>query len=203
MTTLSAILVAAQIGASPALAQAPSAEQNRLEIELLKLAQRNTWNGVDRTYRKLLDLGVALPPQDHYLAGRAALANGATLLAWYRLRRAERSDPGVDSAQRDAHEAASQERDAIEARYGMVSIYVGEGAVPVLFRETMPFALQERDAIVTAQRIISEGRAFRGFLPIGSYAIDAVKFEVAPHNTHAAGPEDADEAWLVITAGER
>jgi hypothetical protein len=181
----------------PAAAQSPNpAEVARLEEELVKLAQRNTWTGVDRTYRRLLEVGASLPAQDHYLGAQAALGRGDTLLGWHRLRRAERADPGVDTIQRDAHDAAVREARAIGDRYGLVSIYVGEGSVPVLFRETMPFAQQERDSIIAAQRAISEMRAYRGFLPVGSYAIDAVKFDVASSEGEVGG-------YLVVNAGDR
>ncbi|MEZ4238273.1 MAG: hypothetical protein R3F59_19405 [Myxococcota bacterium] len=192
------ILATFALLAPPALAQAapPSpAEVTRLEDELVKLAQRNTWTGVDRTYRRLLDHGGALPPQDHYLGAQSALSRGDTLLAWYRLRRAERSDPGIDTLQREAQEAATREVTAIGERYGLVSIFVGHGAVPVLYRDAMPFAQQERDAIIAAQRIISEQRTFRGFLPVGSYAIDAVKFDVQS--------DGQVEGYLVVDAGDR
>jgi hypothetical protein len=80
----------------------------------------------------------------------------------------------------------------METSYGLVSLYVGDGAVPVLFREQMPFGQQERDSIVAAQRSVSSTRTFRGLLPVGSYALDAVKFEVQPSTE-----------WMVVTAGSR
>lgn len=175
-----------------AVAQDRVAERHRLEEELVKLAQRNTWTGVDRTYRRLLDLDVALPAQDHYLGAQAALAQGETLLGWYRLHRVEEDALGTDPLQIEAFTSTQRELEQIADRYGLVSIYVGDGAVPVLFRDAMPFAQQERDAIVAAQRTVSSIRAFRGFLPVGNYAVDAVKFEVV-----------ASDDWLVITAGER
>ncbi|MEQ1567647.1 MAG: hypothetical protein ABMA64_18535 [Myxococcota bacterium] len=181
-------------------AEVDSAELRRLEDELLKLAQRNTWTGVERTYQRLLDLepapnrpgALVLAPLDHHLGAKAALARGETLLAYYRLRRARGAEPFGDPVQLEAKESATQELQEIDARYGLVSVYVGEGAVPVLFREVMPFGQEERDAIVTAQKKVTETHAFRGLLPAGSYAIDAVKFDVTP------GRE-----WLVVTAGER
>lgn len=175
-----------------AWAQDRVAERYRLEEELVKLAQRNTWTGVARTYRRLLDLEVALPAQDHYLGAQAALAEGQTLLAWHRLNRVNEATVGSDPVQIEALAATRRALDEIGARYGLVSIYVGNGAVPVLYRDAMPFPQQERDAIVTAQQTVSSIQAFRGFLPVGNYAVDAVKFEVV-----------ASEEWLVITAGER
>lgn len=179
-----------------AVAQDPLAERTRLEDELVRLAQRNTWTGVERTYRRLVDLDVELRPQDHYLAAQAALARGEVLLGWYRLRRARAMPAGVDTAQLEAAEAAERESDQIDQRYGLVSVYVGAEAVPALLREGMPFGQQERDAILAAQRAIGDTHAFRGLLPIGAYALDGQKFEVAPR------PAGAEPGWLVVTAGQ-
>ena len=175
-----------------AWAQDRVAERYRLEEELMKLAQRNTWSGVARTYRRLVELDVALPAQDHYLGAQAALAEGETLLAWHRLNRVDERSVGTDPIQIEALASTQRELDEIRSHYGLVSIYVGDGAVPVLYRDAMPFPQQERDAIVAAQQTVSSIRTFRGFLPIGNYAVDAVKFEVV-----------ASDEWLVITAGER
>lgn len=173
-------------------AQDRVAERHRLEEELVKLAQRNTWTGVDRTYGRLIDLDVALPAQDHWLGAQAALAEGQTLLGWYRLNRVDEASVGTDPVQLDAFASTQRELEEIKARYGLVSIYVGSGAVPVLYRDAMPFPKEERDAIVAAQKTVSAIHTFRGFLPVGNYAVDAVKFEVV-----------ATDEWLVITAGER
>jgi hypothetical protein len=174
-----------------ALAQDPSvAERKRLEDELVKLAQRNTWSGVDRTYRSLVELDTPLSVEDHRLGAQAAQTQGDALLAWYRLRRVKQ---GVrDGESSPSYDTAIEQLETMESSYGLVALYVGDGAVPVLFREQMPFGQQERDAIVAAQRSVSTTRTFQGLLPVGSYAIDAVKFEVQP------GTE-----WMVVTAGQR
>ncbi|MEQ1504978.1 MAG: hypothetical protein ABMB14_22285 [Myxococcota bacterium] len=175
-----------------AFAQDPLAEKQRLEDELVKLAQRNTWTGVDRTYRRLIELDVALSPEDHYLAARAAFAAGQTGVGWFRLRRALATPEPSDPVQVEARLSAERESAALADRFGLVSIYVGQGAVPVLYREAMPFSQQERDAIVAAQKAVSAGHGFRGYLPVGSYALDTVRFEVV-----------ANDDWLVVTAGVR
>jgi hypothetical protein len=169
-----------------------SAELRRLEDELVKLAQRNTWTGVERTYQRLLELQPLLPPLDHQLGAKAALADGKTLLAYYRLRRAKEADPGADPVQIEARDAASQEIASMDGRYGLVSMYCGSGAVPALYRDAMPFAQEERDAIAAAQKAITETHAYRGLLPVGNYALDTQKFEVS-----------ASRDWLVVTTGER
>lgn len=192
------ILLFSWFAGGPADAQDPLAERTRLEDELVRLAQRNTWSGVERTYQRLVALDVELRPQDHYLAAQAALARGDVLLGWYRLRRARTMPPVVDTVQQEAAEAAERESDQIDQRYGLVSVYVGADAVPALLREGMPFGQQERDAILAAQRLIGDTHAFRGLLPIGTYALDGQRFEVSPST--ASGPR-ADPEWLVVTAG--
>lgn len=175
---------------SPALA-ADTAELRRLEDELVKLAQRNTWAGVERTYKTLMSMDTKLSPLDHQLGAKAAFANGQTMLAYYRLRRAADADAG-DPAQIDARDAARAEFESLDERYRLVSIYAAPGSVPVLYRDAMPFGQEERDAVEAAQASVRATHTFRGLLPVGNYALDAVKFEVTP---------GAD--WLVVTAGER
>lgn len=175
--------------ASMALAD-PASEHERLGEELRRLAQRNTWSGVDRTYRDLVALRIPLPPSEHLLGAQAALASGETLLAYWRLRRAEEPPADAAPSELEAVATAGGDRRAIETRYGLVSLSVGEGAVPVLYRDDMPFAPQERDAIVAAQKHVSATRAFRGLLPAGTYRLDDASFTVLP------GP-----AWNVVVAG--
>jgi len=174
-------------------AQDPTGEHGRLGSELVKLAQRNTWSGVERTYRSLVALGVPLTPQQHLLGAQAALTTGETLLAAWRLRRVPgEAQAGASAADVDAVATAASLRETIAARYGLVSVYVGQGSVPALFRDDMPFAQQEQDSITAAQRTVGTTRAFAGLLPVGTYRIDAETFTVEP------GPD-----WLVVAVGAR
>jgi hypothetical protein len=184
------LLVAAAWPQAPAETSA-DAERRRLEEELVKLAQRNTWVGVERTYQRLVALEVALGCQDHYLAAKAALARGDAMRAWYRYRRAVGA-PAQTPEDEASREPAAAEMTLLESRYGFVSLYVGRNAIPALYRDAMPFAQEERDAILAAQSQVTASHAFRGLLPVGGYAIDTVRFEVR------GGSE-----WLVVTAGER
>lgn len=175
-----------------ARAQDPAAEAARLRDELFKLAGRNTWTGVDRNYRRLVELGVPLSPREHLAGGHAALAMGDTLLGYYRLERASEPPEGADPAEAEAFRTATADAEGIAGRFGKVAIYVGGDAVPVLYRDGMPFAQQDRDCITAAQRRISDQRTYRGLLPVGTYKIDAEAFEVV------AGGD-----WVVVAVGER
>jgi hypothetical protein len=175
-----------------ARAQDPAAEHERLGEELVKLAQRNTWAGVDRTYRALVALGAAPSPREHLLGAQAAQAEGQTLLALWRLQRIGPQAGSADPIERDAIETAAAERVTILGRYGLVSIYVGAGGVPALFRDDMPFSQQEQDAIAAARSRLGTTRAFRGLLPVGTYRVDAETFTVEP---------GAD--WVTVVVGTR
>lgn len=170
----------------------PTAEHERLGQELLRLAQKNTWSGVDRTYRELVGLGVPLAPREHLLGAEAALTNGESLLAAWRLRRVPLPDEVTTPDDAEATATAASLRETIAARYGLVALYVGDGAVPALFRDDMPFAQQEQDSITAAQRVVSTTRAFAGLLPVGTYRVDAETFTVEPGT-----------GWLVVAVGSR
>ena len=175
-----------------ARAQDPGAEHERLGEELVKLAQRNTWGGVDRTYRALVALGVPLSPREHLLGAQAAQAEGQTLLALWRLQRIGPQAESDDPLEADAIDVAASERVTILGRYGLASIYVGAGGVPALFRDDMPFAQQEQDAIAAARGRVGTTRAFRGLLPVGTYRVDAETFTVEPGG-----------GWVTVVVGTR
>jgi hypothetical protein len=169
---------------------ADSAEAERLREELVRLAERNTWTGVDRTYRALVDEGAALSSTEHLLGGQAALALGDPLLAWYRMRRAPQVTPSTPPGDAEASATASDEAGLISSRYGKVALCVGPKRLPVLVRSVMPFAQPERDAIKRVSDQLREGMCHRGLLPIGAYELDGQAFEVVP-----------GDAWVVVDIG--
>lgn len=172
-------------------AQEPTAEQRRLQDELLKHAQRNGWPAVEKVYRRLLALEVRTPPRDHVLGAQAALQGGDVLLAWHRLRRAE-PPLGGDPEMRAAYESSRALLEGIEARYGLISIYVREDKLPALARPEMPFSQEERDAIASVREHLRTERGYRGVLPAGRYSVDGHHFNV-----------DADwTGWKVVVIGD-
>ena len=171
---------------------ASDAELRRLEDDLIKHAQRNSWSAVENVYRRMLEIAPTASALDHLLGAQAALDRGEPLLAWYRLRRI--TAPGADEP-REQHEAFRSSQDllaSLESRYGRVSISVPSNQVPAMVRPHMPFAQEERDVITTAREKLRTQRAYRGLLPEGVYTIDGHRFEVEPQW----------EAWRVVVVGD-
>ncbi|MBT3220781.1 MAG: hypothetical protein HN348_16985, partial [Proteobacteria bacterium] len=70
----------------------------------------------------------------------------------------------------------------LEARYGRVSIAVGDGRVPALVRFQMPFTREERKSIEYGRETLAKEQQFEGFLPVGRYMVDGQFFDVVPGN---------------------
>lgn len=168
-----------------------TAEAARLGEELVRLAEKNSWTGVDRTYEQLLALDAPKSAAQHLIGGQAALVRGDALLAWYRFERVATPTPSTPPDEVAAYENASREAKSIEDRFGKVALCVGPGRLRVLVRPEMPFAQIEKDAIaLVAQRIRDTG-CYRGLLPVGRYELDGQPFELA------GGP-----GWVVVDVGE-
>ena len=153
------------------------AERQRLREEMLDLASRNAWKGVNRMYEKLVDqeLGVEIP--DHLMGAQAASNLGEMSTAVARLELATaKDDPAEDH--KGAYDQAKNQLDDIMNRYGKVDIDVANNRLPGLIRFEQPFGTDERDQIQVAREIILQERKYRGLLPLGSYMIDGDKFDV-------------------------
>lgn len=178
---------AAAIAAMPAAAQDPAtgptdlaAEHHRLQGELVALADRGAWQGVERGYRAMVDQRMALTDLDHLLGGRAALAQRDPLLAAQRLRRIRTDAPAAD-AETEALRAKAQETlGGVLTQYGLASIVVAEGRQALLVRPEAPFGSDEQAAIERARSELAIQRAWHGLLPVGSYEVDGEPLEVRP-----------------------
>jgi len=152
------------------------AERYRLQQELDKLARRNAWTGVERTYVALQELNLPLSLHDHLLGAQSAIQSGELLDALTRLQiglaEAE-PDPDPNSA----YATAQALKDGFELRYGAVQITLGS-CLPSLFMPQRPFAEQERKAYRTARDRLQEGSSFTGLLPAGDYQLDHFEFTV-------------------------
>lgn len=174
------------------LAGSKEAERYRLQTEMERLAARNQWKGVERTYMSLLDIGVPLRTSDHFLASQAAQARGDMLEALLRLERAVNAEHEGSALDPNSPFAEAQRTlKQMQERYGKVRVEVLAPKIPVLVRREMPFSAQERESIVYARTEIAASRSFKGLMPIGSYSIDDVTFEIA------AGHQE----WQEITVG--
>lgn len=185
-----ALLLATLLG-GPALAGDDQiAERNRLREEMVDLAQRNAWKGVDRMYVKIVEDELGAEPGDHLMGAQASTNLGEILVAIDRLEAAVKIElpaEGADEDQVKAHGQAKAKLDDIFKRYGRVEIKVGNTRLPGLVRFDLPFGTEERETIQVAREKILEERTYKGLLPVGDYMIDGEKFQVA-----------ASQSWQTI-----
>lgn len=158
------------LASSPGLSA--DGEVVRLEQKLERLAQKNQWSGVERTYQELLATGVG-PTVDHLrLAAEAARNRGDVLAAIVRLLTARSKVDGVD-AELDAAFAD------LTGRFGHVQLE-GQQALVV---GSPPFQPDARAAITFAQQELAARHYFDGFVPIGAYTFGGQPFEVRADQT--------------------
>jgi hypothetical protein len=145
-----------------------AAEVDRLREELLLLARKNAWTGVERTYLAMEALGGGeLLGSDHWTGALAAADRGDVGLVTQRLRAALATGEAVPGAREWLSD--------LGLRYGRVVLEAGDLA-PV----EAPFAPDERAAVAyAAGRLAEEGR-FEGWLPAGRYLVDGDRVEVRP-----------------------
>jgi len=174
---MSLILSASLSVASPAWAGATEeAERYRLQQELEKLAKRNAWPGVERTYVALTELGLPLTLADHLLGAQSAIQAGEMLDALTRLQ-IGLSEATPDDDPNSSYATAKALKDGFDARYGAIQIMLGDCG-PILFMPSKPFAEQERQAYMRARDKLMKGESFTGLLPAGEYKLDVYSFEV-------------------------
>jgi len=185
-SVLLAVMVFLSVGFVPAFAggESEDAERYRLQAEMDRLARRNVWKGVERTYAELLDLG-GLTTSDHMLGAQASQSRGEMLQAMERFEAAVQvgiaalPEGGVAPPDGSLAEA-KRTLEVFVSRYGKVDISVDKSRISMLVRiDGMPFSAQERESIVYARDLVVKKRVFQGLLPIGIYMIDGERFEIA------------------------
>lgn len=176
------LLLASGLALSPAVANAcDNAERLRLSDEAKKLAQRNAWSGVERTYEAMQKTRCELNFDEHFLGAQAARTLGKVFEMYERLTAAREIDPQqeiVDSL------------NAIETTYGRVHIKGDARRRPELNRPSMPFAPDQRKAIEWAKEVVAGTGSFRGMLPQGEYTVGDRTFTV-----------EAGADWQVLEVG--
>jgi len=155
------------------------AEHTRLAEQMRRLAKRAAWGGVDDSYVKMLELvdeGVVLSYDDHYLGAEAAKALGDINSTYRRLLRARDTDKSTDVVTWIKN---------IEASYAPVELKVDEKFKGefVLDVAMLPMAPDQRAAIQAAQAIVAENRVYSGLLPRGEYTLGERSFTVNPGPT--------------------
>ena len=175
---LSAPAVAQEARVSPRDAQAAA-----LRAEIVELAARDAWRGVEANYETLLDIaprGVRLQSGDHRLAARAALSRGNVELAIRRLALAQ--EVGVDPE-------ADALRSDLEARFAPVTLDAPD--LPALNALQRPSAGDAQKAVEFARARVGETGAFAGWLPMGDYQMGETGFVV-----------DGQDLPLIVTTRE-
>lgn len=162
-----------------------TAEQHRLMQELTKLARRNAWTGVERTYRKLLEIGLPSSPDAHYLGAKAAGQTGDVLEVRRRLLQAIQAGQGQTVLPGSTVALAQDDLEQISGRFGEVAIRAKKKHV--LAPVQMPFAPDERMAIEHARAQLQQKGSFRGLLPMGAYTLGKGAFEVVARQQARVG----------------
>jgi hypothetical protein len=161
-------------------AAARVAEVDRLREELLLLAQKNQWTGVERTYQAMVGLagqelglggqeltGASLQATDHWNAAQAAANQGDAAQLVARLRAVLATGESVPGAREWLSEVAR--------RYGRAQL-TGTHLEPV----ALPFAPDEVAAIRFAQDRLAQTGVFEGMLPAGRYHLGGEVLVVRP-----------------------
>jgi len=144
-------------------------EYNRLTQELEKLANRNAWAGVERTFVKLVATQIEPSFKDLMFAANAARALGNTAAARERLMAAKdlQEDPAVFDWLFE-----------IDQNYGKVALQCEPGVGWALTTEQRPFQPDRIRSVEFAAAAIAESCAFEGMIPVGTYAFGAEPLEV-------------------------
>lgn len=168
------------------------AEKLRLSDEQEKLAARNAWSGVERAYEALQLTKCTLGYSNFYLGAESARKLGKVYEQYERLQQALAVAPETDpDTGEDPKPRIQESLDAIDQAYAKVEIRGDARRRPVLSREEMPFAPDQRSAIERAQTVVAETGSFKGMLPFGAYVVGEQAFEV----------EQSPE-WTLITVGK-
>ena len=153
-----------------------SAEVQRLENELISLAERQHWAGVERTYNRLLEASPDNISYDsHRSAADAARNSGdisATLIRLTHAITLYAADPSTDEMDRSLFQELESQFSDVEITTWPISTanlrYVG----------VMPFQPDKRLQIERAMAELAENGAFTGMLPNGDYMVDDREFTV-------------------------
>lgn len=158
---------------------AAASEVTRLTQEITRLAQKNAWTGVERTYGQLVSYGLPIDPGVHLTAAEAARSAGN--MSGYR----ERLELGraADPAQVEA--ALS----SIDASYGTLHVTSKKrDQVQVAWAGPPPFQPDLAAAIATAVDTANASGNFHGLVPAGAYTINGETVEVQAGGTASWSP---------------
>jgi hypothetical protein len=147
------------------------AEYVRLSQELEKLAGRNAWSGVERTYLEIIAIGAQPAAKDHLAGAHAATALGNITAARSRLEAATKL---VEDKQ------ILDWLWSIDSGFGRVFVAADKGPKTRLTCDEMPFNPEHRKAVEFAMAEVENTGMFDGYLPQGNYKFGAYSVEVVP-----------------------
>ncbi len=177
------LLVAALAPVSAYAADCDMAEKLRLSEEAKKLAQRNAWAGVERSFAGLLGTKCELKFTEYELGAQSARYLGKTFEMYERLTSAKDLDPQAEILDLLA---------GLDTNYGRVQINGDARRRPVLTRPAMPFPPDQRKSIEWAVEVVDGTGSFKGMLPVGDYVVGDIEFTVA-----------TGEEWQVLEVGKQ
>ncbi|MCP4808591.1 MAG: hypothetical protein GY884_24875 [Proteobacteria bacterium] len=156
--------------AAIAFAQDPAltAEYRRLHEEASKLAGKNRWEGVERLYVQMVELGIDVTFDDHMLGAQAARDRGDTVEMLVRLDKAAIVEPLPEATQLSAH---------VRTEWSWVVLTTEPLTPTILQQKGVMFAADERAAVEFAQAIVEETGEFTGWLPPSKYRFAGHPFE--------------------------
>lgn len=168
--TASLALPVQQAQAQEAPSEAARAEYVRLSREMQRLAERNAWSGVERTFRNILDNGTDPSQQDWIYAAQSAKQTGDVAAMRERLDRANAlgENPEVMAWMWE-----------VDSTYGRVELACDPGQHD-LSPVSMPFQPDLAAAVRFAQADLAEDGVFNGYLPEGHYSFGPYEIEVLP-----------------------
>ncbi len=148
------------------------AESTRLQSEMVLLARRSAWSGVDRAYRDLLALGAPLDLEAHDLGAQASRALGDAWGAYQRLLRVI----AIGGPEVTGH----GEMEGYRTAYGRVTVRRVEETPISLVAASPPFQPDLRLAISYAAEQLATTGGFDGMLPVGAYQLGDHELVVGP-----------------------
>lgn len=175
---------------SDASADADAGEAQRLSEDLERLAAKDAWTGVERTFVQLQSLGVPLTFDEWIRGAQSARMRGDILRARDRLAAAN---------------ALHEERMVLDwmwdiaSRYGEVALRCDPGSWLTLEVVDAPTDPDTLKAISYARARVHEACAFEGMLPLGVYKLYDSPFTV----TERADPVVVDVRGARIARAER
>jgi hypothetical protein len=150
---------------------AQHAEYQRLNMEMDKLATRNAWTGVERTFQSLVETRVCLTYDNWMIGAHAARAIGDVTSARQRLYKANE----IKDGERDVLDWLWD----IDSNYGVVFLGCNPHTL-ALSIDAMPFDPVQAQAVQFAVAKIDETGVFEGYLPQGTYKFGETTVVVQP-----------------------